>query len=155
VLLRVSTADEVYILYTTPVYDLDHFVMTTDQNALTFTVDACSDARIYLTYLPGVADSFAYGISLGIQDNLRSVIDKFPPNAESHSFSTTGILTCSAQSMWISWSSGLIQVGMGSSVGDNVQFEWRDSQPYSVNAFSLVSRDGGYVTWTFPRVFCK
>jgi len=148
-------AGDSYMLYTYMNYEFDHFVMTTDQQLLTFTVDGCSNVYIFLSHLPGVVESHSYQVKIGVQDNLRSEIVKSPPNAASQSFSTTGVLTCSEQSMWLSWLNAQIRFGKGSTVGQDVLFEWSDPQPYSINAFSLASRDNKEVMWTFPRDYCE
>lgn len=143
------------MLYTFSGYEFDHYVMTTDLKFLTFTVTACKDVHIFLTHLPGDVNKTAYKISLGLLENLVSTIDKLPPNAESQNFNTPGILSCSEQQMWASWSDGLIQIGMGLVVRENVLLEWNDPQPYAINAFSLASRDTSEVVWTFPKDLCE
>jgi Farnesoic acid 0-methyl transferase len=153
--LFTACAGDKYILYTTSNLGFDQNVMTTGFKFLTFTVQACNNIHIFLTHLPGVVDTLAYKISLGLQENMMSAIEKLPPSVGGQSFNTPGILTCSEQEMWASWTDGRIQVGLGSSVLQNVQFEWIDPQPYAINAFSLASRDTSHVTWTFPRDYCK
>lgn len=145
-----ALTDNMYTIYTNSTNAFDHFVLTTDQKAFLFTVNACRDVYLFLTHLPGVTDFEAYRITLGVDENTRSSIYKTLPN-ETTFDASTNIFTCSPKSLWVTWADGTISVGEGSDVNQGQLFTWTDTQPYAVNALAMASRDVNTVTWTLRR----
>lgn len=146
--------DDTITIFTNASNPHDHVVITTQHSLKYFVVnlDACKDAHVYLTYVPGVFDTSAYLISIGKEGNTKSSIHKKLPNESLQEFDTPNILPCtSSQPMWIRWDQGDIAVGAGPTVGLDTKFQWKDDQPYTVNAFSLGSRDDKPVNWTILR----
>lgn len=149
--LHIWLSDDIYAVLTDNTKATDYVVVTTQRKSLAFNLNACKEAYIYLTYVPGVVDNTAYKVSIGTSSNTKSSIQKLPPNEQNQEFDTPNILSCTSSWMWISWENGVIMVGSGSIVGQDVKFQWTDAQPFSTNAFSLGSNDDKQVIWTFLR----
>lgn len=143
-------ADNTYTIYTSSGDAVDQFVMTTDQKAILFTVNACRDLHLYLTHVPGVLDTETYRIAIGEDSNTKSRIYKSLPNEYVHTVDST-VLTCNSKSLWTTWSDGKISVGEGSDVTQGAFLTWTDSQPYHVHALAFGSKDSNVVAWTFLR----
>lgn len=130
----------------------DHVVVTSQRGHLVFYLNACKEAHIYLTHIPGVVDDKTYKISIGTSSNTKSSISKTLPSQYTQEFDTPNILSCSeGQPFWAKWETGAIMVGAGLYVGQDVKFHWNDTQPYTINAFSLASNDDKAVMWSFQR----
>lgn len=140
------------MIYTDATQTPDHVVVTTQRKYFVVNVDACKEAHVYLTHIPGIPDNTAYQISIGTSSNTKSSIRKMPPTEQTVEFDTANILPCSgSQAMWVKWDQGEIMVGLGSTVGQDIKFQWKDEQPYPINAFSFASKDDKAVNWTMLR----
>ncbi len=95
-----------------------------DRESMTFSVKACSDAHIVMSYVPGLTLYDSYEVALGVSDNHESVIMLGRGGEELVRESTPNLLDCNQdKSFWISWpytdTGIIISAGSGSVVGTN------------------------------------
>ena len=147
-----SVIDDVIIVYTNGTNNQDHVVMTTEQQFFVVSMDACSNAQIILMKVPGVVNTQAYHISIGIANNQKSSIESLVPNPDYQEFDTVNILPCTAlRTFWLSWMNNTIRFGAGDILGMDQKFERVYSTMYTINSFSLISGDTKTVKWTYLR----
>lgn len=93
-----------------------------------FQVQACKDAHILLSSAVGSVAS-GYEIGLGM-DNMYSVIRKQPQGDDIVLEDTADFLSCTEfRTFWVSWSTGLVEVGQGSSAGEQMFMRLLDDDP--------------------------
>ena len=119
-----------------------HYVtLATDRDYIVFNVKVCEEAYVILSQDPGVTDSSAYHIVMGMESSSKTEIRKQSPSSETITFDTENVLQCNEKvQIWVQWNSGKIELGTGGKVGSDRLVEWRDATPYDINGFSLASR---------------
>jgi hypothetical protein len=149
-----GSVDDSYLVYTDRTYDFDHAVMLTERKFFVFSVIACTNVGVLLSYLPGAFDLYAYNVTIGAYNNTKIVIQKMPPERETYDYTTSDILSCDAseaRSFWITWSDGTFRIGRGNVTNINEMCSWNDPQPYAIHSLALASRDANKIVWRFPK----
>ena len=117
---------------------------------LMFSVQACHSAMISLSSVPGSEISHPeYRITIGGENNMQSSIIRTDMGLEGR-FDTPNILDCDAfKTFWLFWRDGKVQVGEGSTLGDNRIGELNDDAMLNVNGISIAT-DATTGYWQIP-----
>ena len=144
------STDEYYVVYTHHDLPMHHITMATERNYFMFNLKACEEAYVILSKDPGVSENDAYQFVMGLESNSKSEIRKQSPDTETKSFTTENILSCDETlPFWITWTSGMFELGKGHTLGSDRLIEWRDTRPYDINGLSLASRHATPAEWDF------
>ncbi|CAC5413303.1 unnamed protein product [Mytilus coruscus] len=93
-----------------------------------------------------MADSnLRYEILIGGWGNAITAIRRSDGNTTnniSEKFNTNGLLDCNQyRLLWASWEDGIIKLGTGGIIGENVQCSWTDLNPFEVKSAGIYSRN--------------
>ena len=137
--------------YTPAHYDLNQYrLRTTTQTSAAFELKACRDGHVVL--MDRVGDDVAYELTIGSSGNDWCVIRKQRQTTDVAGAYTPDILNCDQMlPFWVSWVDGLIQLGRGSMIGDDLIVSWQDAEPLAVShvSISTYSTSEGY--WQFTN----
>ena len=107
--LFLISLDEVYYLETTPQSSIsDQFIyLVAGQEAITFGIQACADAHVYLHQ--SSSSTTGYLLIIGAVDNTWTELYK--DGEMIYNVSTPDVLSCTQSiSFWITWTDGFLEV---------------------------------------------
>ncbi|ELU12989.1 hypothetical protein CAPTEDRAFT_114549 [Capitella teleta] len=119
-----------------------------------FGVRACHSARIALSTFYGNTDTQTYEVVIGGWENTKTVIRRSVAGDIVEEVDTPDILSCDhLRIFWIKQErDGLLQIGEGSNIGNNVVLSWNDADPYDVASVSLSTGHGARGEWQVLHV---
>ena len=118
--------------------------------SFTFQVMSPNDAHVLLSSQLSDASGVAlYEISIGGWVNTQSVICKAKDCGTIYSTaSTVGVVSGSQfKWLWVSWTGGVVAVGQGQTVGQNVFLSYTDPSPTAVNYIGVATGWGATGLW--------
>ena len=127
-----------------------HSVSVMGHNFLIFSVQACSDAHLALSTIPGNTKVLTYEIVIGAFGNTRSIIkDQIGRgNGVKKDVRTPNILDCNRMSdFWISWKFNTIRMGGGGVPFMYEKISWQDPNFHSVYSIGLMTGFGSTGVW--------
>ena len=153
-------SDETFYRFTTDAYEYYHWTGVVGKTYFLFEVQACSDAHLAMAAIPHNSQTVSYEIVIGANANGFSLIRLGRQLPDIVRKSTPGILDCgSSRAFWVSWRSGRIAVGRGSSVGSDQFMELNVNKSHSVNNIGVSTGFGSNGTWkiesgVFGTILC-
>ncbi|KAJ8298660.1 hypothetical protein KUTeg_022720, partial [Tegillarca granosa] len=126
-------------------------INTNSTQSVAFKVKAKNDAYVGLfTNKPDNKTTDFYFIAIGGWKNTGSVIRNTRHGQPKFSdFSGNFLSENEYRDYWVSWSDGIIRVGYGLHVGDNIFMEYDDPEPYDVNYAAVATGYGSEGDWIF------
>lgn len=140
-----------YTFYTKSLQDDRRVQLLTIHNYLSFKVQACDTAHLYLHSDPEKPNEQNYEIQIGDQTSILK------DGTKMKSSSTQGILDCSTyKEFWLTFghwgSSEAIVLGSGSTFGEGEILNWRDSgSVYDVTTITLATSGDKEGLWKVHR----
>lgn len=136
-------------------YDLLHLTVLAKDHVI-FSVQACKEAHVVLSEIPGVTFYNAYEIAIGVADNKESLIRHNRGGPTLVTAPTDNILNCDEQrQFWISWP-GLhsieLEVGHGDIVGQEKFMGTSLETSFLLNSLSVSSGDTETGKWEFHNM---
>ena len=113
-----------------------------------FTVKACNDAHVALTTSQNSYSSNTYEICIGGSSNTYHYLRRSTQGTNEASCSASDLDCSNSEDFWISWASGTIALGTGTTAGSNTVCSFSDSSPYTVNYVSVSTGWGATGEWT-------
>ena len=104
-----------FLKFTTPnEYNYEQVQFTTGESPyFVFSVQACNDAHVALSEIPGLHDYNTYELVFGGWANTGSAIREARQRDQRHFVRTPGILSCDEKrTFWVGWKDGLIEVNL-------------------------------------------
>lgn len=102
-----------------------------------------------------MSGSAAYEIIIGSAGNTKSTVLRYDGLGITYETvaeeDTPGVLDCiEVRYFWVSWHNGLLELAIGSSNGRRL-VDWKDDNPHSVNALTLVSGANHASSWRYSH----
>ncbi|CAH1794507.1 unnamed protein product [Owenia fusiformis] len=146
--------DRELAIFTPNDYSFDHGYVTVQNSVwMPFRVQACNDAHLELSSVPGFLLNQTYEIVLGSGRNTKSDIrvGRQGRGGGGVRVNTPDIMKCAVmQQFWVSWESGLIQVGRGAIYGQQTFMSWYDPNAFPVYGISVATGWGATAEWRLP-----
>jgi predicted DNA-binding protein with PD1-like motif len=130
------------------------WMAVTHHQYLIFEVQACAEAHILLTNVPGVISPHSFEVRLGENGNTQSGV--YSQEGKEYCYTSSGVpLSCNDfVHLWISWADGYIRVGGGRLPGSQV-FLTCEVDVYDISALSFASDKNNDATWVFEQTIGK
>ena len=129
--------------------------MATTGDHFLFEVRACSDARLFLTSVPGELATAVVEVVIGGKSNTVTSIRDVRPGGRGVERKTREVLSCSeGRPLWVKWGDdGRVGVGLGSLSGEEGEelAALSGIAPFAVHGVTLWARGEGRPTWQYDR----
>ena len=122
----------------------------TDQMEMILGIQACRDASIALSEIPGILAHHTYELVIGAGDNTQTILKRGVRGTTVFTSITPGILDCQHSLIfWTTWNSNSISFGKGSVVGQNRVLYYRDNSFPQISALSVMTPPTVRGVWGF------
>ena len=123
----------------------------TDKQEIIISVEACREAHISLSEIPGIFAHLTYQIIIGHNSNSQTILrEGINSQVALAQASTPGILDCqSSQNFWVVWGDDTISFGKGIVPEQNRVLHFTSSNMHSMNALSVMTPQDVQGIWKF------
>jgi hypothetical protein len=131
------------------------WVATLDEKYVAFKVKACHDARLMLSKHVGITTVDSHEIHIGANNNTMIYFRNIDNGVITQVAEKVvhGLLSCSASRwFWISWTTGVIELGQGSNVGHEILLTWPSGHPEPIEGVSISTDISAPGTWEFTTL---